>query len=112
DIRSGQQIQEFNGHKLLVNVVEYSPFVIKNISGNSNVICSGSEDNTIRFWDIRSNKKELYSIEGGDEEDNGILCFKFISLKKKVNNNEQKSKDDCNVHLYYGSYDGLIRVWG
>ncbi|ETO10687.1 hypothetical protein RFI_26689 [Reticulomyxa filosa] len=58
DVRSGQQIQAFNGHTNNVNVVEYSPFVVNNIEvgGNSNVICSGSNDNTIRFWDIRSNK--------------------------------------------------------
>ncbi|ETO08452.1 WD repeat-containing protein, partial [Reticulomyxa filosa] len=110
DIRSGQQIQMFYGHYDCVYAVEYSPFVIKNGIGNSNVICSGSWDNTIRFWDIRSNKKELYMIEGSDDEDDRILCLKFISLKKKVNNNEQKSKDDCNVHLYYGSYDGSIHI--
>ncbi|ETO33723.1 hypothetical protein RFI_03376, partial [Reticulomyxa filosa] len=54
-----------------------------NSIGNSNVICSGSTDNTIRFWDIRSNKNELYMIKGDDKEDNGIFYFKFIELKKK-----------------------------
>ncbi|ETO11715.1 WD-40 repeat-containing protein, partial [Reticulomyxa filosa] len=67
DIRSGQQIQVFNGHKSWVFAVECSPLVIKNIDevvgGNSNVICSGSSDNTIRFWDIRSNKNELCMIK-------------------------------------------------
>ncbi|ETO04354.1 WD-40 repeat protein [Reticulomyxa filosa] len=86
DIRSGKQIQVFNGHTNCVNVVEYSPFVIKNSIGNSNVICSGSFDNTIRFWDIRSNKNELYMIES-KKKDCGILCFKFIALKKKENAN-------------------------
>ncbi|ETO06242.1 WD-40 repeat protein [Reticulomyxa filosa] len=62
DIRSGQQIQVFNGHISDVNVVEYSPFVVNSnieIGNNGNVICSGSEDRTIRFWDIRINKNEL-----------------------------------------------------
>ncbi|ETO36817.1 hypothetical protein RFI_00245 [Reticulomyxa filosa] len=93
----------FNGHEGYVYVAEYSPFVIKNGIGNSNVICSGSHDNTIRFWDIRSNKKELYLIKGSDE-DYGIYCLKFVSLKV----NEQKSKDGYCVHLYYGSCSGLI----
>ncbi|ETO36251.1 hypothetical protein RFI_00812 [Reticulomyxa filosa] len=57
DIRSDEQIQAFNGHTMYVRAVEYSQFIIKNstdvICGNSNVICSGSRDNTIRFWDIR-----------------------------------------------------------
>ncbi|ETO33711.1 F-box and wd40 domain protein, partial [Reticulomyxa filosa] len=39
---------------------------------NSNVICSGSFDNTIRFWDIRSNKNKLYMIKG-DRKDFGIF---------------------------------------
>ncbi|ETO05308.1 hypothetical protein RFI_32088 [Reticulomyxa filosa] len=94
DIRSGKQIQVFSGHSNWVPAVEYSPFVTKNMIGNSNVICSGSFDNTIRFWDIRSNKNELYVIKGDD--DDGINCLKFISLKKKV-------KNDCGVHLCYGS---------
>ncbi|ETO16095.1 WD-repeat protein [Reticulomyxa filosa] len=72
DVRSGEQIQVFNGHERGVYAVEYSPFVIKNnseaVSGNSNVICSGSVDNTIRFWDIRSNKNKLQAIKGDEKK--------------------------------------------
>ncbi|ETO32971.1 hypothetical protein RFI_04137 [Reticulomyxa filosa] len=78
-----EQIQVFNGHHDWVHAVEYSPFVIKDSTGSSNVICSGSDDNTIRFWDIRSNKDQLYVIEGDENEDDGIFCLKFIVLKKK-----------------------------
>ncbi|ETO02374.1 hypothetical protein RFI_35062, partial [Reticulomyxa filosa] len=53
-----------------------------------NVICSGSDDSTIRFWDIRSNKNELYMIKRDKKEDDGIFCLKFIGLKKK---NETKN---------------------
>ncbi|ETN99624.1 hypothetical protein RFI_37846, partial [Reticulomyxa filosa] len=62
DIRSGQQIQVFDGNTNEIWTVDYSPFVAKNIEvgGNSNVICSGSRDGIIRFWDIRSNKNELH----------------------------------------------------
>ncbi|ETO35880.1 transcriptional regulator, XRE family, partial [Reticulomyxa filosa] len=83
DIRSGQQIQVFNGHNDWVYAVEYSPFVINDSSGKSNVICSGSDDNTIRFWDIRSNKSQLYVMK----LDEGIYCLKFVVLKKKENTN-------------------------
>ncbi|ETO32583.1 hypothetical protein RFI_04534 [Reticulomyxa filosa] len=83
DIRSGQQIQVFNRHTDQVLSVEYSPFVIKNGIGNSNVICSGSLDNAIRFWDIRSNKNQLYMIKE-NKEYYEIYCLKFIRLKKKI----------------------------
>ncbi|ETO02692.1 hypothetical protein RFI_34721, partial [Reticulomyxa filosa] len=91
-----------------VFAVEYSPFVINDSIGNSNVICSGSCDNTIRFWDIRSNKNELYMIKGDEEEDKGIYCFKFIGLKKK-----EKTKNVANdLKLCYGLGNGLICIWG
>ncbi|ETO36438.1 hypothetical protein RFI_00624 [Reticulomyxa filosa] len=114
DIRSGQQIQVFNGHKNYVYDVEYSPFVIKNNIDAvcSNVICSGSRDNTIRFWDIRSNKKKLYMIKGDKKEENGIKCLKFVILKKKGKKSEQKLGDDCSVNLCYGSTKGPICIWG
>ncbi|ETO36565.1 WD-40 repeat protein, partial [Reticulomyxa filosa] len=105
DIRFDQQIQVFNGHTNTVNAVEYSPFVIKNGIGNSNVICSGSRDNTIRFRDIRSNKNQLYMIKGDDKGYDGIVCLKFVGLKKK-----EKTNNDLN--LCYGSKNGHIRIWG
>ncbi|ETO35009.1 hypothetical protein RFI_02064, partial [Reticulomyxa filosa] len=101
DIRSGKQIQEFCGHKHYVNVVEYSPFAMNNsmIGGSSNVICSGSFDKTIRFWDIRSNKKALYRIGGN----NVIFCLKFFESKKKENTN--KNNNDYGINLCYEAHD-------
>ncbi|ETO21653.1 hypothetical protein RFI_14337, partial [Reticulomyxa filosa] len=75
---------------------------------NSNVICSGSNDNTIRFWDIRSNKDELYVIDGDKKEDNGISCVKFIVLKKK----DKTNNVTYDLDLCYGSVKGNIRIWG
>ncbi|ETO02686.1 WD-40 repeat-containing protein, partial [Reticulomyxa filosa] len=111
DIRCGKQIQVFNGHTSTVCSVEYSPFVVKNSTGNSNVICSGSLDNTIRFWDIRSNKEEL-CIKISDDDEDGINYLKFVPFRKKVNNNKQKQNDDYCIHLYYCSVKSQICVWG
>ncbi|ETO08069.1 WD-40 repeat-containing protein [Reticulomyxa filosa] len=113
DIRSGQQIQMFDRHKNSVWGVEYSPFVVKNleVGSSSNVICSASGDNTIRFWDIRSNKKELHVINGYDEEDLGIICIKFLPLKKE-NKSKSNAYSGCGINLCYGSHGGSIRIWG
>ncbi|ETO08874.1 hypothetical protein RFI_28513 [Reticulomyxa filosa] len=108
DIRSGQQTQVFNGHRDYVYAVEYSPFVINNSDGSPNVLCSGSLDNTIRFWDIRSSKKQLYAMK----LDEGIGCLKYIGLKKKINDYEQKSNGDSSINLCYGSKNGSICIWG
>ncbi|ETO33444.1 ribosome assembly protein 4 (RSA4) [Reticulomyxa filosa] len=63
----------------LVNKFKYSPYIINSseVGGNSNVICSASGDNTIKFCDIRSNKTNLYLMKG-DEGEDGIICIKFL----------------------------------
>ncbi|ETO33280.1 ribosome assembly protein 4, partial [Reticulomyxa filosa] len=110
DIRSGKQIQSFNEHTNGVNDVAYSPFVIDddNVSGTSNVICSGSMDNTICFWDIRSNKDTLHMIKG-NAKDWGIICLKFLKLKKNKKSNNDRI---CDINLCYGSLNGVINIWG
>ncbi|ETO07802.1 hypothetical protein RFI_29588, partial [Reticulomyxa filosa] len=107
DIRSTQQVQIFSGHIGTVWDVEYSPFIVNNIEigGSSNVICSASGDNTIRFWDIRSNKNELYVINENKKENDGILSLKFLQIKKRNN-------DYGCVNLCYSSNGGLIHIWG
>ncbi|ETO34943.1 WD-40 repeat-containing protein, partial [Reticulomyxa filosa] len=70
----------FNGHTSYVLSVEYSLFVINNIK-----IVVIQIDNTTRSWDIRSNKNQLYVIKG-DDEDDGIICFKFLHSKIEILN--------------------------
>ncbi|ETO33729.1 G-protein beta WD-40 repeats containing protein, partial [Reticulomyxa filosa] len=99
DIRSGRQIQALNEHKNGVTYAAYSPFVVHNneIGGNSKVICSGLRDGTIRFWDIRSNKNELYVING-NKEDGRVCCIKCASFNTN------------GVNLFYGSAKGHIHI--
>ncbi|ETO02194.1 WD-40 repeat protein [Reticulomyxa filosa] len=113
DIRSGQQIQAFSGHRDWIYAVEYSPFVIKNseFGDSSNVVCSGSQDNTIRFWDVRSNKEELHVIKG-DEKNDGILCLKSMVLKTKEKNSKNTKNSTYDLNLCYGSRNGPICIWG
>ncbi|ETO31801.1 hypothetical protein RFI_05318 [Reticulomyxa filosa] len=110
DIRSGQQIQIFNGHKNIVTCVEYSPFVINfnEISDHvSDVICSGSRDHTIRFWDFRSTK-ELHVIKR-DYKDDGILCLTFLGFEEKEKKKKKKSYDySRGISLCFGSNQGPI----
>ncbi|ETO35438.1 WD-40 repeat protein, partial [Reticulomyxa filosa] len=92
DIRTSKQTHVFKEHTNAVYCVEYLPFRNNNINNilNSNVICSGSEDNTIRFWDIRITRK-FYEVKG-DEEDRGIRCIEFVALKNGERNFNHFSK--------------------
>ncbi|ETO27446.1 WD-40 repeat protein [Reticulomyxa filosa] len=109
DIRSGKQIQAFIGHTSCVSCVEHPSFVVKSsdTAVEENVICSGSWDNTIRFWDIRSNKV-LHVLKGDDKKDCGIYCLKLLGLKK----NESTKNSDTGLTLCYGSSKGVICVRG
>ncbi|ETN99268.1 hypothetical protein RFI_38213, partial [Reticulomyxa filosa] len=106
------------GHTNQVWAVEYLPFVNNNNNNgdgtsiiNSNIICSGSHDNTIRFWDIRNNK-QLHVIKGNENEDIEIRSLTFSPLKNKGNVSRKTDDSVCNVNLCYGSYKGPIRIWG
>ncbi|ETO07564.1 WD repeat-containing protein [Reticulomyxa filosa] len=120
-IETTKELTIFKGHEDTLRSVKYSPhetntmcsgsvnkkylpFVNNNNNNgdgtsiiNSNIICSGSDDNTIRFWNIRNNR-QLHVIKGNENKDENV----------------SKKTDDsvCNVNLCYGSYKGPIRIWG
>ncbi|ETO04570.1 WD-40 repeat protein, partial [Reticulomyxa filosa] len=106
DVRTGKQTHIFKGHTGLVNCVQFSPFLnfdenrksdrnrsrsmfgflnpstIKssNSSGNGYVICSGSYDKTIRFWDTRTTK-QLHVLNGHTKP---VTCIQFAQLPANV----------------------------
>ncbi|ETO06048.1 hypothetical protein RFI_31345, partial [Reticulomyxa filosa] len=93
-----------------------------------NTILSGSSDKSIRFWDIRSNKKELYVIKGIDKNDE-ITCLTFSQSKERKENccnaeindkfhfNTLFKKANIKLELvnyvmfFSGSYNETIRIW-
>ncbi|ETO10942.1 WD-40 repeat protein [Reticulomyxa filosa] len=79
-----KQLTTLKGHEQWIRCVKYGSNklgisgcanTIFEVGGISNAICSGLLNNTIHFWDIRSNKKEL-SATGG----NGILLNTLMTV--------------------------------
>ncbi|ETO04629.1 hypothetical protein RFI_32766 [Reticulomyxa filosa] len=75
-IVEGKLFERFSYNKILQKFLGNVPVTCH----SSNMICSGSMDNTIRFWDVRLNKKELYALKGYNKKDNGIYCLTFLPL--------------------------------
>ncbi|ETO36137.1 hypothetical protein RFI_00925 [Reticulomyxa filosa] len=55
DVDSNKQMQSFNGYLSEVFCVKFSPYHYH--SHRQNVICSSSNNNTIRFWNFKHNKQ-------------------------------------------------------
>ncbi|ETO34414.1 WD-40 repeat protein, partial [Reticulomyxa filosa] len=66
---SSKLINEFAIHTDIVWRIDYSTF------DDYQFICSGSEDNTVRVWDVDNNKK----IQSFNEHSSGVYCVKFSS---------------------------------
>ncbi|ETO21183.1 ribosome assembly protein 4 (RSA4) [Reticulomyxa filosa] len=103
DIRSGQANKIFKGHGSRVTCVEYLPFISSNISNirvaGGNIICSGSVDKSICFWDIR-NDKQLHKINN----EISIFCLQFHPL-----NTMNTKKSHKEFTLCYGGGKGRIQ---
>ncbi len=50
DVATGRVIRKFRGHDAKVNAVQYNQ-----VTGENNVVVSGSYDKSVRIWDCKSN---------------------------------------------------------
>ncbi|ETN97280.1 WD repeat-containing protein, partial [Reticulomyxa filosa] len=85
-------LNTFIGHTRYVWSIDCSTF------DDGQLICSGSDDCTVRVWDVETNKQ----IHLFDEHSNNVYCVKF-STYHYYNNH-------CNV-ICFSSYDSTIRFW-
>ncbi|ETO36639.1 hypothetical protein RFI_00423, partial [Reticulomyxa filosa] len=100
------QLQIFNGHTSVVCDIEFSPF------NRGRYLCSGSYDNTIRLWDVKTSKS-LHVFNG---HENSILCVDISPLQSsnKDNNNKMNNIGVIGGNGYTicsGSDDKTIRIW-
>ncbi|ETO16739.1 WD-40 repeat-containing protein, partial [Reticulomyxa filosa] len=89
---SSKLINTFTGHTNTVWSIDYSIF------DDCQLICSGSNDKTVRVWDVDNNKQ----IQLFNGHSNYVRCAKFSSYH--YHNHRQ------NV-ICSSSYDKTIRFW-
>ncbi|ETO16898.1 F-box and wd40 domain protein [Reticulomyxa filosa] len=105
DVETSKSLHVFNGHERTVWCVDISPLQTNNnksdnksnigvIGGNGYTICSGSDDNTIRIWDIET-IKQLNIFKG---HENAVRSVKYGS-------NELLNT------ILSGSFDKSVRLW-
>ncbi|ETN98492.1 hypothetical protein RFI_39005, partial [Reticulomyxa filosa] len=111
DIETSKSLHVFNGHMNDVLCVNFSPLQSNNddvnnkinsigiIGGNGYTICSGSDDNTIRIWDIES-LKDVIVFKGHEDS---ILCVKYLPYESRISGG-------ANIILS-GSADQSVRLW-
>lgn len=80
----GKCVRVLRGHTSCVNVI--------NVNIDDNLIISGSEDNTIRIWDLA----KCVSIDGSDSDSNGDECIQVLSY------------NGCVITSIYLSYNMII----
>ncbi|ETO05303.1 F-box and wd40 domain protein, partial [Reticulomyxa filosa] len=89
---SSKLINTFTGHTSYVWSIDYS------ICDNCQLICSGSNDKTVRVWDV-DNNKQIQSFNG---HSSNVYCVKFSSYY--YHNNRQHV-------ICSSSFDKTIRFW-
>ncbi|ETO07919.1 WD-40 repeat-containing protein, partial [Reticulomyxa filosa] len=115
---SSKLLNTFTEHNTCVNSIDYSIFDC------SRFICSGSDDKTVRVWDVDNNKQ----IQPFNQNSSYVSCVKFSSYH--YHSHRQNvicfSSSDDTIHFWdfknnqqlqmfnghTGSvYDNTIRLW-
>ncbi|ETO07498.1 WD-40 repeat protein, partial [Reticulomyxa filosa] len=109
DVETSKSLHVFDGHEESVLCVDISPFQsnisnnesnsISVIGGNGYTICSGSNDNTIRIWDIETTK-QLILFKGHED---AVMSVKYETNESRINggaNTILSASDDHSVRLW------------
>ncbi|ETN99165.1 WD-40 repeat protein, partial [Reticulomyxa filosa] len=92
----------FKGYSKCVNTIQFSPFT------GGRYLCSGSDDNTIRLWDVETSKS-LHVFNGHSCY---VWCVEFSPLQ---NNSKDTNKigvvGGAGYTICSGSNDKTIRLW-
>ncbi|ETO35078.1 hypothetical protein RFI_01995, partial [Reticulomyxa filosa] len=89
---SSKLLKTFTGHTGSVTSIDCSPF------GDCQLICSGSEDKTVRVWNVETNKQ----IQLFNGHSNVVGCARFSPYH--YHNNHR-------TVVCSSSYDKTIRFW-
>ncbi|ETO13037.1 G-protein beta WD-40 repeats containing protein, partial [Reticulomyxa filosa] len=100
---SSKLVNTFTGHTNWVRSIDYSTF------GGCQFICSGSDDETVRVWDV-DNNKQIQSFNGHSSI---VYCVKFSPYH--YHNNRQNvicsSSDDKTVHFWDFKHNKQLQIF-
>jgi ribosome biogenesis protein YTM1 len=72
-IKEGSSVKlRLSSHNKWVSSLKWSP-------KSPYMLVSGSYDSSVKFWDIRSSTSPLYTIKGGNELDDKVLCVDWVN---------------------------------